>query len=153
MFSIEREQLIKSDIGRAWDFFSTPNNLAEITPKSMNFEILSDVPQKIYEGLLIEYKVTPIPMFRTNWVTKITEVSEGKQFVDTQLEGPYKFWHHRHIFTPIGKNLVLMRDIVDYELPLGICGDIAHSFFVKRKLEDIFDYRSEVIDQIFNSTR
>ncbi len=151
MFRIVREQLLKSNIYEAWEFFSRPDNLSEITPKSMNFEILSDVPEKIYEGLLIDYKVSPLPLYRTKWRTEIKEVEEHKYFVDTQLHGPYKLWYHKHSFHPIGKDLVLMRDTVDYELPLGFCGDVVHSFFVKRKIEDIFDYRSDVIDRIFNN--
>jgi hypothetical protein len=43
-----------------------------------------------------------------------------------------------------------MKDTVDYELPFGFLGKIAHLLFVKKKLADIFDFRYSVLEKLFN---
>ncbi|MGB9664966.1 MAG: SRPBCC family protein, partial [Ignavibacteria bacterium] len=115
---LTRVQFIYSDLKTIWRFFSNPKNLNDITPPDMNFEILTkDLPDEIYPGLIIEYKVSPFRGFKTDWVTEIKHVIPEKLFVDEQLFGPYKFWHHLHLFEEIDKNKVRMIDRVYYKLP------------------------------------
>ena len=101
IYTLKTTQKLNIDIKTAWDFFSTPKNLQEITPDDLSFEILSDLPDKMYPGLIIEYFIKPFPFVKFNWVTEITHVDEPKYFVDEQRFGPYKFWHHKHIFTEV----------------------------------------------------
>jgi len=147
---IIREQLIKTDIKTIWDFVSSPANLNEITPKDMNFKIISNnKDQKMYPGMIILYKVSPlfkIPLF---WATEITHLSEKNFFVDEQRIGPYKMWHHEHIFEEKDQG-VLMKDIVTYAPPFGILGSIANRLFIRRKINQIFDYREKTLERIFN---
>lgn len=149
-YQLYREQQLHCDIETAWEFFSTPNNLSEITPKDMSFTVLSDVSkQLIYKGMLIDYTVSPFLGIPLKWQTKITQVDALKSFTDFQEKGPYKYWNHFHEFIP-NANGVLMKDTVDYELSFGFLGNIAHALLVKKKLESIFDFRYKVLEQKFN---
>ncbi len=146
---LHRTQLLPISVEKAWEFFSTPNNLAKITPAEMDFVIVSDLKNaSIYEGMLIEYRVKPLFGIPMKWITKIGKVVNNYSFVDTQLQGPYALWEHTHIFEK-AEGGVLMTDQVNYALPLGVLGDIAHAVLVKKKLSDIFDYRKQMIKQYF----
>lgn len=151
IYKLYRKQLIRRDVDFAWDFFSNPNNLSEITPKDMGFEVTSDLPRKMYAGLIITYKVRPLLGIPVTWVTEITHVSEPKYFVDEQRFGPYRFWHHSHKFESVAEG-TMMEDIVYYGLPFGIIGRIANWLFVRRRLEQIFDYRYDVLEKYFNKS-
>ncbi|MDP9960828.1 SRPBCC family protein [Chryseobacterium lathyri] len=145
-----REQQLSSSIETAWNFFSSANNLSEITPKDMSFIVLTAMENdEIYEGMLIDYYVSPVLGIKMKWQTEIIKVDFQKSFIDFQKKGPYKLWHHHHEFIPNEKG-VLMKDTVDYELPMGFLGEIAHLLFVKKKLEHIFDYRYAVLEKMFN---
>ena len=149
---IIKEQLIKTNINTLWDFISSPKNLQEITPKSMNFQITSNnKDQKMYAGMIISYKVTPLLKLPVKWLTEITHVKEKEFFVDEQRVGPYKIWHHEHIFK-ITKKGILMKDIVTYIPPYGLLGRLANYLFIKKRINEIFDYREKKIDKIFNSS-
>ncbi len=150
MYTIEREQKIQCTLQEAWRFFSTPKNLSKITPPAMNFKIMTNVPDDIHEGLKIMYRVTPLPLFRTKWVSEITTVEKERQFVDMQLTGPYRVWIHTHIFEPTDDGKVLMKDKVEYALPMGFLGKLAHQLFVRKKLENIFSYRFKAVEERFN---
>lgn len=152
-FQLYREQQLNCDIETAWDFFSSPMNLSKITPKNMGFNVISNLESKdIYEGMIIEYKVSPVLHIPLKWVTKITQVEKNKSFTDFQEKGPYKYWNHFHEFVPNDKG-VLMKDTVDYELPFGLLGRIAHTIFVRKKLENIFNYRYQVLEKQFNQKK
>jgi ligand-binding SRPBCC domain-containing protein len=152
-YTLYREQQLTCDLDTAWAFFSSPMNLSEITPKDMGFVVTSDCDrQEISEGMIIDYLVSPILRIPLKWKTKITQVEKDKSFTDFQLKGPYAYWNHFHEFIPNEKG-VLMKDRVDYELPFGILGKIAHTIFVKKKLERIFNYRYQVLEKLFNQTK
>jgi ligand-binding SRPBCC domain-containing protein len=134
---------------KAWAFFSSPRNLNEITPADMRFEILSDVPEEMYEGLFIEYRVRPLFGIPMKWVTEITHVQPGRYFVDEQREGPYAIWHHEHHFKAV-EGGVEMTDILHYRLPLGILGSaIAHPLLVKGRVNEIFSFREKRLIELF----
>lgn len=148
-----REQQLNCDIETAWKFFSSANNLAVITPKDMNFTVLTKLENdEIYKGMLIDYTVSPILKIPMKWQTQITQVDFQKSFTDFQQKGPYKLWNHFHEFVP-NENGVLIKDTVSYELPMGFLGEIAHQLFVKSKLKSIFDFRHEVLEVMFNNKR
>ncbi|NGM62002.1 SRPBCC family protein [Sphingobacterium sp. SGG-5] len=145
-----REQQLYCDIEAAWDFFSSPKNLSKITPKDMGFTVLSDYNnEQIAEGMVIDYIVSPLLKVPLKWRTRITHVESNKSFTDFQEKGPYKYWSHFHEFIP-NKDGVLMKDTVDYELPFGFLGKMAHLLFVKKKLAYIFDFRYNVLEKLFN---
>jgi ligand-binding SRPBCC domain-containing protein len=149
MYQLKRTQFIKADIQTCWEFFSSPKNLKLITPPYMGFEVKVDLPEKMYEGLMIEYTVKPLLGIPMSWITEIKTVKENEFFVDEQRKGPYSIWHHEHHFKQV-EGGVEMTDIVSYVIPLGILGKIAHPIIVRRKLEEIFAYRFQKVEEIFN---
>jgi ligand-binding SRPBCC domain-containing protein len=150
IFQIKYSQILPISLSDAWKFFSNPKNLDKITPKWLNFKITSEVPNKMYAGEIITYKVRPVLNIPVTWVTEITHVKEPYYFVDEQRFGPYKMWHHEHIFIEIPKVGVEMQDIVTYAIPFGILGVIANKLFVERKIKEIFEYRKNILSKIFN---
>ena len=147
---IIKKQLIKTDIDNLWDFMSSPKNLDTITPKEMKFNIKSNNGnKKMYEGMIITYTVTPLLNIPLNWITEITHIKKNKYFVDEQRVGPYKMWHHEHIFEQ-KEDGILMTDIITYVPPMGVLGKIANFLFINKKVNNIFDYRKKIIDQLFN---
>ena len=142
------EQKINTDLDNLWKFISSPKNLSKITPSYMDFKILSKVPNEMYEGLIISYTVKPILGVKMNWVTEITHIKDKKYFVDEQRKGPYKMWHHEHILIETD-NGIIMKDIISYIPPFGVLGKILNVFFIKRQVEGIFKYRTEVLNKIF----
>jgi ligand-binding SRPBCC domain-containing protein len=149
MYQLKRTQIVKTDISTCWDFFSSPHNLAKITPDSMGFVVKTEIPEKMYEGLMIEYTVKPLLNIPMRWVTEIKTVRDHAFFVDEQRVGPYKIWHHEHHFKDLGDS-VEMTDIVSYELPLGFLGRLMHGLVVRKKLHSIFAYRFEAVEKLFN---
>jgi len=146
LYRIETQQFIPISIDKAWDFFSSPENLKEITPDKMGFNITSKSADKMYPGMLITYIVTPLLGIRMRWCTEITHVKDIAYFIDQQRFGPYNMWHHQHHFEEVDGG-VMMRDIVNYGVPLGILGQIANTIMVKSQLKEIFDYRIQAVEK------
>ena len=116
----------------------------------MGFEILTDLEgKKMFQGMIINYKVSPFPFVKLRWTTEITHVEDKKYFVDEQRFGPYAFWHHKHFFEET-EGGVLMTDIVDYGLPLGPLGRLGNSILVDSKLNHIFNHRYNAIEKHFS---
>ena len=154
LHTLRRKQLIKSDLSTLWEFMSSPQNLSKITPPYMGFNILSDPKDLIamYPGQIIEYHVSPIMGFKLHWVTEITHVKDLEYFVDEQRFGPYSFWHHKHFLKETEEG-VWMMDVVHYKLKWGILGLLAHMLFVKRQLNQIFDYRFNLLEKLYNDKK
>ncbi|HIB8181396.1 TPA: SRPBCC family protein [Elizabethkingia anophelis] len=149
-YHLYREQQLNCNIEEVWDFFSSPLNLSKITPKDMKFTVLSDFKNTpIYEGMEIDYLVSPVLGIPLKWKTRITQVSYQKSFTDLQAKGPYRYWNHYHEFIENDKG-VLMKDSVDYELPFGLLGKLAHSLFVHKRLKSIFEFRYNFLEGYFN---
>lgn len=149
IYTFKSEQFLKTDIDTAWDFFSSAKNLARITPPEMAFKIHTQLDEKeVYEGMIIDYTVKPLLGIPLRWQTEICRVNKPHMFMDRQLKGPYTLWEHTHIFIE-KDNGVLIQDEVKYQLPLGIFGVIAHSFFVKEKIKKIFKFREKTLNELF----
>ncbi len=152
-YQLYREQQLQCDINTAWEFFSSPYNLSKITPKDMGFTVITNLNnQPMYEGMEIEYTVSPLLKIPMKWKTRITQVAFRKSFTDFQERGPYKLWNHYHEFIPNADG-VLIKDTVDYELPFAFIGDMAHHLFVRKRLENIFNYRFQILEQLFNNEK
>lgn len=114
----------------------------------MKFVVLTENLGKMYQGQIIQYRVRPLFNIPLNWVTEITSVKDKAYFIDEQRFGPYAFWHHQHHFTEI-EGGVRMVDLLHYKIPFGILGSIAHRLFVKKRLEEIFNYRYSFLEKTF----
>jgi ligand-binding SRPBCC domain-containing protein len=131
-------------------FFSDPGNLARITPPWLRFRVVARSPGRLEAGSRLEYRIR-WTVLRLRWVTRITRWIPPREFQDLQEKGPYKVWVHTHRFTE-GGGTVTIHDRVEYELPLGPLGRLAHRLRVRRQLEEIFDYRRRAIEEIFGET-
>lgn len=149
IYTLEASQELGIPLEKAWDYFSSPENLSNITPPEMGFHITSKVDKKAYQGQIITYKISPVPFVKTNWVTEITAVKELDFFIDEQRFGPYSMWHHEHFFESLPNGKTLMKDKISYKIPFGFLGRIAHPLFVKKQLQSIFEYREKVLNTIF----
>ena len=149
-YRLLRKQTLHCNIQKAWSFFSNPKNLNLLTPADMSFEILSDQPlPMIYEHQIINYRIRPLLNLPMKWETEIVDVKALNYFTDIQRKGPFKLWKHKHSFEEVNGKVVMI-DELNYALPLGILGRLAHTIFVKAKLNSIFDYRYKKVEDIFN---
>ena len=148
LYQLHSKQVLPITQKEAWDFISSPSNLKAITPAHMGFNILSGADRPMFAGQIIQYKVSPFPGYSTKWVTEITHVKEGEYFVDEQRFGPYALWHHKHFINQVDGG-VEMEDIIDYKIPFGILGQLAHPIIVKKQLKKIFAYREEKLIERF----
>ncbi len=142
---LERRQYLEHPAEAVFAYFASARNLEQITPPWLGFEVLTDEPIEMGVGTLIDYRlrVHGVPV---RWTSRIEEWEPGRSFADRQLRGPYGLWHHRHRFEPAGEGTVVS-DEVDYALPLGRLGDLAHPLFVRRDLERIFSFRREAVQR------
>ncbi|MDE3069335.1 MAG: SRPBCC family protein [Acidobacteriota bacterium] len=141
---IEREHLI---CGRSLDevfaFFAQARNLELLTPSWLSFEVLTPEPIEMRRGTIIDYRLRlhGLPL---RWRSRIEAWEPGRRFVDLQLRGPYRLWHHTHEFEAC-EGGTLIRDRVRYALPLGALGDLVGRLLVRRDLERVFDFRRTAI--------
>jgi len=150
-YQFRRQQTLPTHLDKLWAFISKPENLKRITPPWMGFDITSDPsPESFYPGMVITYKVSPLPGIRMNWVTEITHIKEKLYFIDQQRMGPYTMWHHQHWLKPVAEG-VQMDDIVSYQPPFGPLGAIANRLVIDRRLQQIFDYRQQIMESEFGS--
>jgi ligand-binding SRPBCC domain-containing protein len=147
--SIKTVQKIPISLEKAWDFFSNPANVQAITPDNMGFKVISKHHgDTMYAGQIIEYTVKPLLGIPIYWMTEITQVKDKQYFIDEQRYGPYSLWHHQHHFKAIDGG-VEMIDIVHYKTPFWVLGRLANTVFVKKKLDGIFNYRFQKVEELF----
>lgn len=148
-YQLIETQRIPATMEEVWDFISSPANLKDITPSYMGFDITTkNLPEKMYPGMIIGYKVSPVFGIKLSWLTEITHVEHLHRFVDEQRMGPYKMWHHQHTIKEIDGG-VEMEDIVTYQPPFGFLGSIANTLLIKGQLKEIFDYRFKAVEARF----
>ena len=148
MYRIEQSTFVKCNLVDAWSFISNPHNLNAVTPPEMEFEIRSTVPDVMFNGLLIDYRVK-VPRFgRLSWTSEIKHIRSQCSFVDEQRYGPYKIWYHFHAIEESAGG-VLFTDRIHYQMPFGILGKCAHVLFVKKDLQKIFSYRESALKAQF----
>ena len=142
------ELTIQTDLHTAWDFIRSPKNLDIITPNDISFQIVSDLPEEMHEGLLVEYQVSIPIIGKQTWLSELKHIRERHSFVDEQLVGPYKLWFHYHEISEV-EDGVRFVDHVSYVMPFGPLGAIARAIYIKSKLNRIFDYRSKAMIRHF----
>ncbi|HMO36600.1 MAG TPA: SRPBCC family protein [Gemmatales bacterium] len=150
-YILKREQFIPKPIDTVFAFFADAANLDFLTPPWLHFQIRTALPITMQTGTLIDYTIR-WRLVPVRWRTEILDWSAPHKFVDQQIRGPYKLWHHTHTFEVVSGG-TLMRDIVRYKLPFGPLGTIAHWLIVKRDLEAIFDYRFQRIAERFGTVQ
>jgi ligand-binding SRPBCC domain-containing protein len=151
LYKLKAKQFLPISKYQAWEFFSSPRNLALITPERLNFQILSMSGNgDLYEGQIIRYRITVLPFIRMLWETEITQVVPLNSFTDVQRKGPYAYWSHKHIFVEV-EGGVEMTDELEYAIPLGLLGRVVNFLFVGREVKSIFNYRFHVLKEQFST--
>ncbi len=145
------EQFLPISLEEAWTFFSSPKNLNLITPPELEFRILDDLPDQMYQGMMIRYKIKPMLNILLDWVTEITMIKDHQFFIDEQRIGPYKVWHHEHHFKAVDDG-VLMTDKLYYDIGLGFLGTLAGKLLVDQQVLRIFDFRKIALTDLFRAT-
>jgi len=148
---LHQQQLIPASIEDVWAYFSNPENLNELTPPDMSFEITHSGQKEMYPGQLIEYRVQFIRGIKSRWLTEIAHVRQHAYFVDEQRIGPYQFWYHEHWFETVDDG-VRITDHVTYAMPFSLLGEVVHAFWIQKRLTAIFDYRQRKIIELFGAT-
>lgn len=145
LVQLHSETIVPASLADSFEFFSNAANLERLTPRWLNFRILTPLPVVMREGTEIEYRIVlhgiPIP-----WRTHIDAWEPGVRFVDRQLAGPYRWWRHEHRFEPVpgGTRIV---DRVEFLPRLAWLT----RRFVRRDVERIFAFRREALPAIFRS--
>lgn len=146
-------QKIPAEIEEVWDFFADPMNLVYITPKEMHMRVTNkDKIGYLEKGMIVSYKLFPFFDFPVKWTTRITHVDRLRGFEDEQKEGPYEYWHHRHLFKEIPGG-VEVTDIIEYKIPFGFFGKMLDMLLIHSRLEYVFAYRRRKIGEIFGETK
>ncbi len=144
-YILRRSQWVPQAVDMVFDFFSRPANLQSITPPFLDFKI-TEAPAQLRVGSLIRYSLR-IHKIAVRWTTEIAAWDPPHSFVDVQISGPYRLWRHTHTFAP-ERGGTMIGDKVEYALPLGPLGRIAHWLLVRRDLGVIFDYRSDKMREL-----
>jgi len=137
-FYFKAEQWLPRPRAEVFQFFGEARNLEAITPRWLNFEVLTPAPIVMRPGTLIDYRIR-IHGVPVRWRTEITEWSPPHQFVDVQLRGPYTLWHHTHTFEERDGGTQCFDEVRYY--PRG--GALMNWLFVRRDVERIFAFRRE----------
>ena len=144
---LERSQRLARPPAEVFEFFADALNLEAITPGWLRFRVITPGPIDMRPGALIEYRLT-LHRLPIRWLTRIEVWEPGRRFVDVQVRGPYRLWHHTHTFEADGRGGTVVRDVVRYALPLGPLGRLAHRLFVARDLRRIFDHRLASVSKV-----
>ncbi|MFN8392780.1 MAG: SRPBCC family protein [Bdellovibrionota bacterium] len=151
LFMLRATQKITLSPGSTWEFFSNPNNLSELVPSSLHFEVLHNPPSKIHSGMILTYTVAPVLRIPWTWVTEISHVVERQYFVDDQRAGPYRMWHHQHLFHADGSGTVV-EDVVHYSLFAPGVESLVNRLVVRPRVTEIFRYRGQRMSELFGGS-
>lgn len=148
---LERAQRLPRPVEHVFAFFADARNLEAITPPWLRFRVATAGTIEMRPGTLIEYRLR-LHGLPVGWLTRISEWVPGERFVDEQVRGPYRLWHHTHLFERHGGETVV-RDRVRYRLPLEPLGAAAHLLLVRRDLARIFDFRQAAVERLLVAGR
>lgn len=143
---LEREQFLPHPVEQVFAFFAEARNLERLTPSWLSFSVLTPEPIELKVGTLVDYRLR-IHGLPLRWTSRIEEWVPDQAFIDRQVKGPYRLWHHRHSFAARDGGTEV-RDVVDYALPFGLAGEIAHRLFVRRDLKRIFAFRHQAVQRL-----
>lgn len=146
VYQLTSETILHAPIDRVFEFFSEAANLQKLTPPWIGFNILTALPIEMKQGSLIEYRIS-LHGLPIKWRTKIAEWSPPNRFVDVQLSGPYRLWHHTHSFEACPEGTKMADEVLYW--PLG--GALANSLLVERDVRRIFQFREDEIVKHFAS--
>ena len=153
LYTLQIKYEVNTNISKTWNFFTKVHNIEHIMPPELNFNVTSSKPANIYEGKIITFNTKITPFYSTNIISEITKISHEKYFIDQQIYGPYKIWHHEHHFKKTKNNTTIITEKIKYKLHLHPFSWIIHKLLIKKKLINIFKYRIKETQRVLNSIR
>ena len=141
LYTLNTKYEINAEISEVWSFFTNVKNIEKIMPTELNFNVSSRNPTNIYEGKIITFNTKILPFYSINIVSEIKSISHEKHFIDQQISGPYKIWHHEHHFQKTKNNTTIIIEKIKYKLYLHPFSRIIHKIFIRKKLVHIFRHR------------
>jgi ligand-binding SRPBCC domain-containing protein len=147
---IKQTQQLPISLTEAWEFFSTPANLLDLTPTSMQLTAINQPAEKMYPGMISTYELKPVPGVKFTWVTEITHIEDNVRFVDEQRSGPFRFWHHEHALKEI-QGGTEVTDTLHYAIPFHFAGEIANKLFIEKEIHAVFAYRYYKLKEKFGA--
>jgi ligand-binding SRPBCC domain-containing protein len=152
LHTLQQVQILPIPAATAWDFFSNPANLAQLTPPDMAMRRPEgDQTHPVFPGQMLWFQIQLAPLVWKTWITQITHVEPGVSFIDEQRAGPYKIWRHRHLITPLSDTTCEVSDTIYYALPFQPFSGLAHPLIVRPMLTKIFTYRRQALATLFPS--
>jgi ligand-binding SRPBCC domain-containing protein len=163
MHTFHSEQWLPLPVEPVFAFFANPANLPRLMPAwhQARLEKASLVaPPSAPDGstllagegthLTLTFRPFPFSPVRLQWEAQIDSFLWNHHFSDLQLRGPFAHWHHTHTVTSetrlgeSGESIpgTLLRDEVQYQLPLGKLGNLAHPL-IYAQLRRTFEYRHD----------
>jgi ligand-binding SRPBCC domain-containing protein len=141
LLRLVKESRINAPPAAVFAFHESPAALTQLIPPWESMRVVES-PGSLAVGsrVVLRGKVGPIPV---EWIAIHTEYAPPHLFADRQVSGPFAYWLHRHHILDDGHGGTLLRDEVEYELPLGLIGRYLGDAFIRRKLNRMFDYRHE----------
>ena len=152
LYTLQTHYEVNTQISKAWIFHTKVSNLERIMPPELNFNVTSSKPTNIYEGKIITFNTKITPFYNSNIISEIKKISHEEYFIDQQIAGPYKIWHHEHHFKKTRNNTTIIIEKIKYKLHLHPISRIIHKLFIKKKLINIFKYRIKETQRVLSST-
>jgi ligand-binding SRPBCC domain-containing protein len=161
------EQWVPVPLARVFAFFSDPSNLPRIMPPQLGARLVRvervPPPGSAPEGgeagvgtvIVVSVKLLPPFPVRTEWVARIVEYERGRHFADVQDRGPFRRWEHRHEFEARcqdGRDGTVVRDVLEYEVGLGLLGTVAERLLVGRQMTRTFEHRQRTLEALLASS-
>ncbi len=139
---LARKMIVPRTVDESFAFFADARNLDRLTPSWVGFKILTPSPIEMRVGALIDYsiRIHGVPI---RWRTQIISWEPPHRFIDVQLKGPYRWWHHEHRFEPCAQGTRVI-DEVEYVAPLHW---LSHPLIVRRDVGRIFDFRADALNR------
>lgn len=146
MLHFVKESRIDATPEELYDWHMQPGAFDKLVPPWQHVEVL-ERPERLEEGAVLVMKVYAAGPVGVRWVAHHRDFVDGRQFVDVQEKGPFRSWRHTHQFLPADAGKSILRDSIDYELPLGKLGELVGGWYSRRMLERMFDYRHQTTAQ------
>lgn len=133
-----KESLLDAPCERVFAFHERPDAFALLQPPWEKTRIIRP-PRSLKVGTVVVLKTKLGPLWITIEAEHVAYV-QNERFDDVMRRGPFAHWHHKHLFSARGGQC-LLRDEIEYALPLGALGELLGAAFVRRKLERLFTFR------------
>ncbi len=149
-FTLERSIVVNKSLDEVYEFFSDPDKLQELTPSWLDFRVVGSSTEGVEVGTTIDYRLR-VRGLTIRWRSLISAWNPPHSFVDEQLKGPYRMWHHTHTFEETEEG-VRVGDKVRYAVPGGpLLEGLIERLFVGPDVRKIFDYRVQRLEELFGS--